>query len=149
MPRFVKVHALWAAALALAGLAAAVAPATSDAYVDEWTHVCRAEGDNPCAYGLIVTSWHRPGSGPRTVSWVYATRSPVNPRNQARWWYQAPGGTARVGGSWRGGRTVMSWTEIAWGSGGRDRIGPELPAGSRICVEFNYGATARPCITLR
>ncbi|MFD9822895.1 hypothetical protein [Streptomyces violascens] len=69
-------------------------------------------------------------------------------RNLARWWYQAPGETSRAGGSWRGGRTVKSWTEITWGSGGHDRIGPGLPAGSRICVEFNYGATASPCITL-
>ncbi|MFI6689205.1 hypothetical protein [Streptomyces sp. NPDC050485] len=126
-----------------------MAPASPDAYVDERANVCRAEAGNPCAYGLVVTSWHRPGSGPRTVSWVYATRSPVNPRNLARWWYQAPGGAARVGGSWRGGRIVKSWTETTWGSGGHDHLGPELPAGSRICVEFNYGATARPCITLR
>ncbi|MFI6056346.1 hypothetical protein ACIBCO_40605 [Streptomyces violascens] len=148
MPRYVRVRALWAAALAVAGLAGAVAPATSGAYVDERANVCRAEAGNPCAYGLVVTSWHRPGTGPRTVSWVYATRSPAKDRNLARWWYQAPGGTARVGGSWRGGRTVKSWTEITWGSGGHDRIGPGLPAGSRICVEFNYGAIARPCITL-
>ncbi|WP_438289619.1 hypothetical protein [Streptomyces sp. HUAS TT7] len=56
---------------------------------------------------------HRPGSGPRTVSCVYATRSPAKDRNLARWWYQAPGGTSRVGGGWRGGRTVKSWTEIS------------------------------------
>lgn len=149
MPTLLKVRALWAAALAVAALAVAVAPATSDTYVDERANVCRAEAGNPCANGLVVTYWHRPGSRQRAVSWVYATRSPANTNNLARWWYRAPGDGARVGGTWHRGKRVQSWTEITWGSGGHGFTGPLLSAGTRICAEFNYGATTKPCVTLK
>ena len=96
-----------------------------------------------------VTYWRRPGAGQRTVSWVYATRSPAKSQSMARWWYRKPGDRARVGGSWRQGKTVASWTEIAWGPGGHGRTGPVLVAGTQICAEFNYGATTRPCVTLK
>ncbi|WP_438289621.1 hypothetical protein [Streptomyces sp. HUAS TT7] len=46
-------------------------------------------------------------------------------------------------------RHLADGPPVPWGSGGHDRVGPGLPAGSRICAEFNYGATTRPCITLR
>ncbi|MFF3982874.1 hypothetical protein [Streptomyces sp. NPDC001828] len=149
MPKAPRVHALGAGLLAAAALAVAVGPASSASYVDERANTCHAEAGNPCLYGMVVTYWHRAGSRQRTLSWIYANRSPVRSHNLARWWYQTPGGPRHVGGSWRAGKAVESWTEISWGRGRHDRVGPDLPAGSRICVEFNYGATTKPCITLK
>ncbi|MFE9404817.1 hypothetical protein ACFYNY_24155 [Streptomyces sp. NPDC006530] len=148
MPTLLRARATAAGLLAVAGLAVAVAPAAPVSYVDERANVRLAEAGFPCAYGLVVTHWHRPGSQQRTISWIYATRSPARAHNLARWWYQTPGGPARAGGTWHGGKTVQTWTQITWGPGGHGRLGPDLPEGSRICTEFNYDATARPCITL-
>ncbi|KOU36465.1 hypothetical protein ADK54_33580 [Streptomyces sp. WM6378] len=140
---------LLAGALVVVALALSAVPASTDSYLDQRSNTCRPEGGIACAYGLVVTYWHRPGSLQRAVSWVYVTRSPANTHNMARWWYRAPGGQARVGGARRRGTRVQSWTEITWGSGGHRRTGPVLSAGTQICAEFNYSATTRPCVTLK
>ncbi|KOU36325.1 hypothetical protein [Streptomyces sp. WM6378] len=85
MPTWSTVRAFLVGALAVATLACATMPASTDSCVDQRANTCRPGGGIACAYGLVVTSWHRSRSSRRTVSWVYATRSPASTNNLARW----------------------------------------------------------------
>ncbi|MER5973433.1 hypothetical protein ABT112_27525 [Streptomyces sp. NPDC002055] len=118
------------------------APASAASYVDKRANPC--VGCNP---GIVVEYWYKKGSHSRGVGWIYAGKdNPAAGKTYyARWLYKKPGGSWKVGKSWRKGTKVHnsseSWIEVDWGRGGH--TGPKFPRNTKIAIQFKGSGTKR------
>ncbi len=128
------------------------ASAEAKPYLHERVRQCVPLSGGGCRVSVVTKYSYRQGSTQRRVDWVYASLGrPAKGRvYAARWVYKRPGGSWKVGGSWKRprhrGEGAGAFVETWWGSGGH--AGPHLPQSTRLCTEFK-GVSAKACVMLK
>jgi hypothetical protein len=105
-------------------------------------------------YGISGEYWYTSGSSTRALNSVGAHKSDLKRKSTlyARWLYKKPGGTYKVGKSWRKAALtrVSDGTydaHVGWGKND-SHTGPKFPKNTVICTQFK-GSSTKVCATLK
>jgi hypothetical protein len=105
-------------------------------------------------YGISGEYWYKSGSSTRGLNSVGAHKSDLKKKSTlyARWLYKKPGGTYKVGKSWKKATLTRVYdgtydAHAGWGKND-SHTGPKFPKNTVICTQFK-GSSTKVCATLK